>query len=323
MSIAEGNVAPRVEIRAQQSGERRSTVFGSDGPVVLTVEIADANPGDVHSVDWSATDARLIPAEGFNDSTFTFDPALATDGVYAVSVAVVDAAGASASERLYLRFDATAPTLSASLDSDGDGVDDSAEGFADADGNGVPAWLDPFDEARWIPAATNQRGLLQTESGLTLRPGAAAISNGGALLDFTDLTQYGSAGQPAANTEDSSHNYPAGLYDFEVHGLPEPGGTARVVIALPVPIPANALYRKFSSNTGWTDFVTDANNAIRSAPGVAGACPAPGSADYADGLTAGHFCVELTIEDGGPNDADGMSDGKIADPAALRCAHQD
>ena len=316
-SITEGNVAPRVEIRAQQSGDRRSTVFGSDGPVVLTAEIADPNPGDIHSFDWSATDARLIPNEGFNGSTFTFDPTLASDGVYAVSVAVVDAAGASASERLFIRIETMAPTLSGSEDSDGDGADDNAEGFADADGNGVPAWLDPFDAARWIPAGPGQSGLLQTEAGLTLRPGAAAISNGGALLDFTDLAERGNAGQPVANSEDRSHNYPAGLYDFEVHDLPEPGGTARIVIALPVPIPANALYRKFASNTGWADFDTDANNTIRSAPGAVGACPAPGSADYADGLTAGHFCVELTIEDGGPNDADGMVDGTISDPGGI------
>ena len=36
-----------------------------------------------------------------------------------------------------------------------------------------------------------------------------------------------------------------------------------------------------------------------------GVCPPSGSNLYSSGLTVGHLCLQLTIQDGGANDADG------------------
>jgi len=36
-----------------------------------------------------------------------------------------------------------------------------------------------------------------------------------------------------------------------------------------------------------------------------GVCPQSGSNLYSSGLTVGHLCLQLTIQDGGANDADG------------------
>ena len=74
------------------------------------------------------------------------------------------------------------------------------------------------------------------------------------------------------------------------------------------------MYRKFDAANGWSPFVIDAANAVASAPGELGICPAPGSSDYQPGLTAGDHCVQLSIEDGGPNDADGTANRVIRDP---------
>ena len=60
-----------------------------------------------------------------------------------------------------------------------------------------------------------------------------------------------------------------------------------------------------------------------------GACPPPGSDTYESGLTEGHYCVQLGIEDGGVNDADLVADGKIIDSggvivkAAVRASETD
>ena len=35
------------------------------------------------------------------------------------------------------------------------------------------------------------------------------------------------------------------------------------------------------------------------------------------GIILGHGCLELTVQDGGPNDADGAANGTIADPGGL------
>ena len=54
-----------------------------------------------------------------------------------------------------------------------------------------------------------------------------------------------------------------------------------------------------------------------SAPGEPGNCPPPQSTVYRDGLNTGDWCVQLTIEDGGPNDADGLANGSIDDPGGV------
>lgn len=61
----------------------------------------------------------------------------------------------------------------------------------------------------------------------------------------------------------------------------------------------------------------DARNTLASASGVDGPCPAPGSRDYVSGLQPGHYCVQLTLDDGGPNDADGLRNGMILDPGGV------
>lgn len=82
-------------------------------------------------------------------------------------------------------------------------------------------------------------------------------------------------------------------------------------------IPAGASYRKYDPLSGWRDFVTDAANEIASAPGAPGECPAPGDPAFTPGLTAGNFCIQLTLQDGGPNDTDGLANHVIADPGKL------
>lgn len=61
----------------------------------------------------------------------------------------------------------------------------------------------------------------------------------------------------------------------------------------------------------------DDRNYVKSAPGELGVCSAPGADDYVDGIHEGYFCLELTVEDGGPNDADGLVNGIIKDPGGL------
>jgi len=68
---------------------------------------------------------------------------------------------------------------------------------------------------------------------------------------------------------------------------------------------------------GWQAFVENATNAISSATAASGSCPEAGSASYTAGLAVGSTCVQLMIEDGGPNDADGAADGTVTDPSGI------
>src|SRR5690606_33264833 len=48
--------------------------------------------------------------------------------------------------------------------------------------------------------------------------------------------------------------------------------------------------------------------------------PPPGDAQWTLGLTEGHWCVQLTIKDGGVNDDDGLENGAVVDPGAVSAA---
>ncbi|MGD8325204.1 MAG: hypothetical protein PVF50_12635, partial [Gammaproteobacteria bacterium] len=109
---------------------------------------------------------------------------------------------------------------------------------------------------------------------------------------------------------DDDYLYPAGVFNVEVTNLAV-GGTATIAISLADAIPANATLREFVIASGWSRFLTDIDNLVQSAPGSLGNCPPPGSAEYTDGLTEGHFCLQLRLTDGGANDADGVADGTI------------
>jgi hypothetical protein len=89
-----------------------------------------------------------------------------------------------------------------------------------------------------------------------------------------------------------------------------------VVVPLTEAIPAEAVYRKWQAGE-WMSFIEDANNALYSSAGAEGYCPPPGSTEWQSGLTEGHWCVQLTLEDGGPNDADGVANGAILDPGGV------
>ena len=77
----------------------------------------------------------------------------------------------------------------------------------------------------------------------------------------------------------------------------------------------------------WVAFVTDTsgNNLSSAAGTVAGSnitCPPPGSTSYTSGLTTGDRCIQLSIVDGGLNDADGTANGTVVDPGGLATTKQ-
>ena len=87
-----------------------------------------------------------------------------------------------------------------------------------------------------------------------------------------------------------------------------------------------SVYRKFDNATQtWGPFTTNGRNDVKTAPLDNGACPEPGSGAYdrpssgvlANKLRDGDECVQLTIEDGGPNDADGLVNGSVSDPGGV------
>jgi len=99
------------------------------------------------------------------------------------------------------------------------------------------------------------------------------------------------------------------------------GASAVITLPLSAPIPADpapgypVTYRKYM-NGAWSDFDTSGDNNIESAAGSAGDDCTGGGLVWTSGLTAGHFCMRLTIVDDGPNDSN-KTTGTIVDPGGI------
>ncbi len=316
IEIHEGNVAPTVGLSAAQGGGATRIIGQSSGVVTVTATVTDPNGGDIHSYSWSGTDNALVDSDGVA-STFTLDPSGLAPGIYTLKVAVGDGT-ASGNAELLIKVEATLPVLTA-VDSDGDGINDDVEGYGDSDGDGIPNYLDSSTEARNVvqeKQAVATQYLMETEPGLSISLGRVALQAGGNRIGVSDSDVYNYGHDGAGAVQDEGYTYNNGLFDFNVAELPVAGQQIKVVLAQFEAIPANAVYRKLMA-TGWQAFVVNANNSIASAPGSAGYCPPPGDSAYTSGLTEGHWCVQLTIEDGGPNDADGVADLRIKDPGGV------
>jgi hypothetical protein len=252
--------------------------------------------------DWSGTSAAVLAVStGTQDGpALTFAPQTLPPGSYELVVEVSRSIGNLATEVSVVRFpfDVLADADAAELaDGDSDGVPDSADG---SDGRRGPANVLPSEAIAPI----------RSEPGTRLQLGAAARAAraDSALVSPADVA----AGE-------DEFEYVGGLYDFEVTNLPEAGAAVRIVVAQASPIGNSPRYRKHRPGTGWTDFVEDDNDAIASAPDQDNECPPPGDDAYQPGLTPGHLCVQLSIEDGGPNDGDGADgpNGIVKDPGGV------
>lgn len=326
VTITETNVAPSVSLQAEQKGLPVTTISANGGLVTIRAMIVDVNSADSHDLDWSATDNRLADTDS-DPLTLTVNPMNLTAGVYTVGVSVSDDGLPSKTviTSLNLKVISNYPTLSASLDSDGDGINDRTEGYQDSDFDGIPDYLDAIEGASWLQqqvgsaSTKDNRYLMQVDPGVMLTLGATALldANGGAKVSDATLAKSAAFIQFG---QDTAFNHVGGVYDFEITQISPAGSSVQVVIPLQAAIPAQANYRKLDPNTGWQNFVTDANNRLYSSAGEAGVCPAPGDSSYQAGLTAGHYCVMMRIQDGGANDADGLANGTVVDPGSVASA---
>ncbi|WP_345852318.1 Ig-like domain-containing protein [Shewanella algae] len=303
--ISNNNLAPNLSLSASQQGEMRSSVSSSDGLVTVTAEVAD--PADNISLSWSSEPAMTNLSTSANE--FTFDPATLAPGIMTLTLNAMDDGSPQlgSSKSLKLLLLAQLPALG-ETDANNNRLPDSAEGYGDPDGNGIPAYLQGDHPCNVIPEQLSRPNsyLAEAQPGICSRKGLLSLQrldNGIELEDGSMLP------------DDSEGKIVGGLFDFELEGS-EYGGSVSIVIPQVQAIPAQAQYRKYVAS-GWQEFVTDANNQIFSSAGEPGYCPPMGDARWQSGLTEGHWCVQLLIQDGGPNDGDGQANGTIVDPGGV------
>jgi hypothetical protein len=197
-------------------------------------------------------------------------------------------------------------------DADMDGIPDSVEGLNDSDGDGIPDYLDAIPECNVLPEEVDELDafLVEGDPGVCLRIGNFVLgqSTGGARLLDEEL------GSDAEVPTDPIATNIGGIFDFIAYGLPLKGQSYRIVLPQQRPVPENAVYRKYTEADGWQFFDETGGNRLWSTPGEPGFCPPPGGDYWTPGLNPGHWCVQLEMVDGGPNDADDEANKNIIDP---------
>ena len=291
--ISANNIAAIAKIELSQSNMPVTKVAKGAGNVAIKA-IATDNEAQTLSYDWSQSDSRLSDLSADTDSsTFEIDPRQLEEGAYKAVVVVSDDGSPTKETKITTSFNIVAG-VTVIVDSDHDGIEDAK---------------DMVPEANRLPEEEggSTTYIIESQAGTRLKLGEVAIEQGKAAAGID------AAGLPSISAEYDTSNLE--IYDFEVAGVAS-GDSVLIVIPQHFPIPADATYLK-SDGTSWKPFVEDINNAIFSATGAAGVCPSVGDAAYTTGLTAGHLCVQLSIEDGGENDTDGVVNGEVADPGTI------
>ena len=334
VTITEANIAPVAVLSVTQPSalldKRGNVVYTTDGAVKIEAIANDGNE-DTLSFDWSATDDRLLRAATITTpKQLDFDPSdtnLVAGDFYNVVVTISDGTSSITVQRLLQVQNAVAVTLDAGVDRDGDGRDDDdpLEGYGDDDADGIPNYADnsslPANAIENNTIDFNSNFIIETDPGLHIALGETAVAAQatGIQVGLQDIINHGGNGGTAVSNATTDYTFLSTLLSFEISGLSESISSANVVIPLPSAIQADSIYRKYNSS-GWFDFVIDDNNVLRTSAGSDGTCPQPGSALYVQGLTIGDLCLQLTIEDGGANDADGERNFIIRDPGGLALA---
>jgi len=323
ITITEQNVPPKVTLLMSQNGElHTSTVVAITTPptespnvnkVAVTANIVPELTANM-KLDWSRSDNALVGSEiDIIENTFTFEPAGLNVGTYSIVVDVVEVIGVNDDGDEITKLITSQKHRFKVL------VNVPAEGqnnYQDSDDDGIANYLDKIPESYAIALQQEHQSqhIVETQPGLTLRLGAIAFESetNGIQVSETAIERYATS----IRIPKDDHQNIGGLFDFEIHGLSQAGDSALVVIPLRKVIPAKPRYRKLMP-TGWQDFIIDEKNSLASALGENGICPPPNDSAYTSGLTSGHHCVQLRIEDGGPNDTDGIADGVIIDPGGI------
>jgi len=313
---------PVVYLVMEQGGRAVRSISPTNGLVTLSARIDNLNDSRSIIYDWSDSTARLVSAnagETLNNQTMQIDPTNLRSQDRLIARVTATHRELSSSSKLVIVVNDQITNFTDVIDSDNDGIADQFEGNLDA------SIFNANQNKLQGQAGEDSLFVLETETGLKLRMGTdsrvANTQQGG--LSFNELLSV----QPTADVDSRQFENPEQVYDFEVAGLSRVGDSVHIVLPHQTRFPEGAVYGKFHPATGWIEFVEDSANSISSSDGVngvVGQCPAPGSSAYQPGIQAGHSCLQLWIQDGGPNDADRLDEnGQLRDDSGLNGVVED
>jgi len=316
ITINEDNIAPDLVLGVTQQNQERLTVTKGH-PVVINSYVKHPVANKAYEYVWTSQQTTLIDIDS-TESTFTFETSNLAVGLYHVVLNVIDPDDSNSfdKESVYIEVVDQLQVLT-QADSDLDGIPDNVEGYADKDGDGIADYLDAVSECNVLPekASYLEGYFVEGDPGVCLRRGDLTIGGetSGAQITADDIA----SDSDDLLIEDPEAENVGGIFDYIAYGLPDAGQSYKIVMPQIKPIPTNAVYRKLMPNDGWVTFTETTHDQIFSTLGEPGYCPPPGGDVWQVGLIEGHWCVQLSIADGGINDADGLVNSTVVDPGGV------
>lgn len=206
------------------------------------------------------------------------------------------------------------------LDTDGNGIGDVCEPLADRDDDGYVFAIDDDDgNARRLPASVPDAlngTIVTSETALRLgrlaRAEAERASHARASLVLSDQAFDAAMAElfPGIDAaRGTRYSTLMGVINVEVQGA-SPSSSAELILSLGSNLPLDPLLRVLDTSSGqWQPFSDDV--ALASAPAVSSGCPVSSSPNYQAGLVPGRSCVRLSVQDGGPFDADDTQNASV------------
>jgi len=282
----------------------------------------DATTADASAYDWTRSDPAILNAAigDTNNATLIIDQTDAglvagqTYNIIAKVTKPTESGDSISTGSTTIRVASFALT---DADTDGDGTNDNQEGFSDTDGDRIPEFLDTASTATELTVnpADNSLGNIVTNEG-TVALGDSSFQNAINNLNSTTDNNFGAAISVTTIAENDDNFFKSfcmgGCMDISVTNVTSP--SIQVVVPLSTTIPDHAVLRVRNS-IGWIGFEIDSNNYLESAAANSTSpldCPAPGHSAYSPGLTKGDRCIQITIEDNGPNDTSSLASGKVS-----------
>jgi len=314
LTLVEGNLAPRLHLRALQGEIALAAAGRAGGALTLDAGAVDPNPGDALDFDWSASDGALLAqARAEGGRLLLDDPTLLDTGWYRVALRVSDAAGASAGATLWLQLRDGAPLA----DGDGDGVGDAFAG-AYFDGDAFDGDGDPLEAAHLLQLDGDPLPPLAHIAALPgLRLGLGEVAqlagNRGARISLSQLDAH-LAGRAArwstrlvGSAEDPGYQHGEALFSLRVFALGQPGDRVALLLPLAGGWDESSALRAYGVG-GWTAVAAER---ISGQPAGAIACPSLEDPGYAAAPAPGDGCLRVELIDGGSADADGAVNGAL------------
>jgi YD repeat-containing protein len=279
----------KVQIAIKMDGKRVSIVNNTSKPVILEAVVNQDNV----IYDWSNSSAELLD---FASNTYTSKRLILNlesiqDGSYDIVLNVKNNQNNTLTlkRKLIVKRDNNINNI----DSDGDGINDIYDDIA---------------QQNMLQTKKNNSNkyVMQVRSGEKIELGDMALE---------ELSQQASI--PIEKLPKIEGYKFDEIFDFRITNL-DKGDSTYVVIPLTKPILKGAKYFKYDKNNGWREFKINAKNKVYSAQRVSeGVCPPVNDSSYKEGLIEGYYCIELELEDGGPNDTDGLINSEISDPSGV------